>query len=95
MSDQSSPEKSPWGWKAVSLFGVVCALFLGFFWLAMNNEPDYMPSQQRKAVAPTEHSTAQKSAHDMTAAEHGMTEEQHANMSEASAALPAHTGNSH
>ncbi|RKG30537.1 hypothetical protein [Acinetobacter tianfuensis] len=48
MTDQSSPEKSPWGWKALILFSVLSLLFMGFFWLAVTNEPDYMPSQQKK-----------------------------------------------
>ena len=48
MTDHSSPEKSPWGWKALIIFCILGALFLGIFWLAVNNEPDYMPSQQKK-----------------------------------------------
>jgi hypothetical protein len=48
MSDQSSPEKSPWGWKALIIAFILSAFFLGFFYLAVSNEPDYMPSQQQK-----------------------------------------------
>lgn len=48
MTDHSSPEKSPWGWKALIIFSVLGALFLGLFYLAVSNEPDYMPSQQNK-----------------------------------------------
>lgn len=48
MTDHTSPEKSPWGWKALILFTIGGILFLGFFYLAMNNEPDYMPSQKAK-----------------------------------------------
>ncbi|AOA59240.1 hypothetical protein [Acinetobacter larvae] len=43
-----SPEKSPWGWKALGIAAVLSVLFLGIFYLAMSNEPDYMPSQQQK-----------------------------------------------
>lgn len=48
MTDQSSPEKSPWGWKALIIVCILGAVFMGFFWLAVSNEPDYMPSQQKK-----------------------------------------------
>ena len=48
MTDENSPEKSPWGWKALIIFCILSALFMGFFWLAVSNEPDYMPSQQKK-----------------------------------------------
>lgn len=48
MSDHSSPEKSPWGWKALIIAFILSAFFLGFFYLAVSNEPDYMPSQQQK-----------------------------------------------
>ncbi|MDQ8936200.1 hypothetical protein [Acinetobacter rudis] len=41
-----SPEKSPWGWKALIIATVLSILFLGIFYLAMSNEPDYMPSKQ-------------------------------------------------
>ena len=52
MTDHSSPEKSPWGWKALIIAFILSAFFLGFFYLAVTNEPDYMPSQQNKK-APT------------------------------------------
>ena len=48
MTDSTSPEKSPWGWKALIISCILGALFMGFFWLAVSNEPDYMPSQQKK-----------------------------------------------
>ena len=48
MTDHSSPEKSPWGWKALIIFCILGGLFMLFFWLAVSNEPDYMPSQQSK-----------------------------------------------
>ena len=48
MTDHSSPEKSPWGWKALIIFCILGGLFMLFFWLAVSNEPDYMPSQQNK-----------------------------------------------
>jgi hypothetical protein len=48
MSNESSPEKSPWGWKALVIAFILSAFFLGFFYLAVTNEPDYMPSQQNQ-----------------------------------------------
>lgn len=48
MTDHSSPEKSPWGWKALIIACILGLLFMVFFWLAVSNEPDYMPSQQKK-----------------------------------------------
>lgn len=48
MTDHSSPEKSPWGWKALIIFCILGGLFMFIFWLAISNEPDYMPSQQNK-----------------------------------------------
>ena len=48
MTDNTSPEKSPWGWKALIIAFILSGFFLGFFYLAVTNEPDYMPSQQAK-----------------------------------------------
>lgn len=48
MSDNSSPEKSPWGWKALIIAFILSVFFLGFFYLAVSNEPDYMPSQKQQ-----------------------------------------------
>ena len=43
-----SPEKTPWGWKAIIIATILSALFLGIFYLAMSNEPDYMPSKKHE-----------------------------------------------
>ncbi len=49
MSNQVlSPEKSPWGWKALIIAAILSVLFLGIFYLAMSNEPDYMPSKKHE-----------------------------------------------
>ncbi|MDF2417791.1 hypothetical protein GWP85_09730 [Acinetobacter beijerinckii] len=37
------------GWKFVIIVGVLSTIFLSFFYLAMSQEPDYMPGAQRKA----------------------------------------------
>ncbi|EHU2112132.1 hypothetical protein N1009_002581 [Acinetobacter baumannii] len=49
MSGKNSSESAILGWKFVLIVGVLSAIFLGFFYLAMSNEPDYMPGAQRKA----------------------------------------------
>lgn len=51
------------GWKFVIIVGVLSTIFLSFFYLAMSQEPDYMPSAQRKAqqekeLAQHEHASA-------------------------------------
>ena len=48
MADLPTPESTPWGWKALIIACVIGAIFLGFIYLAVNSEADYMPSQQRK-----------------------------------------------
>ncbi|MFH7766719.1 hypothetical protein [Acinetobacter sp. BSP-28] len=78
MTNNSSPEKSPWGWKAVIIVCILGALFMGIFYLAVSNEPDYMPSQKRNQTQ-TAH-PQQPSASEPTAAEMNMTEQEHANM---------------
>lgn len=101
MSNEISPEKSPWGWKALIIAFILSGFFLGFFYLAVSNEPDYMPSQQHKqntqqhafknAPAMSEDALAkaqadkaalaqQSASSEATAAEHGMSEDEHATM---------------
>jgi len=82
MTDNSSPEKSPWGWKALIIACILGAFFMGFFYLAVSNEPDYMPSQKQKQVH-SAHQAAAPAASEPTAAEMNMTEEEHAAMTEA------------
>jgi hypothetical protein len=53
MGHQPSPQKDSsetvLGWKFVIIVGVLSTIFLTFFYLAMSQEPDYMPGAQRKA----------------------------------------------
>ncbi|WP_196781662.1 hypothetical protein [Acinetobacter lanii] len=81
MSDASTSTKksvwrSPWVYVAV----ILSCLFLAFFYLAVTNEPDYMPSQDAKNGHNMNHGSGQ------SAAEMGMTEEEHANMDQPTAA---------
>lgn len=81
MSDKNSSESAVLGWKFVLIVGVLSAIFLGFFYLAMSNEPDYMPGAKRKAQQhemqqKVEKSTDQQSQHD-NMPEMDMQEHQH------------------
>lgn len=81
MSDKNSSESAILGWKFVLIVGVLSAIFLGLFYLAMSNEPDYMPGAQRKAQQhemqqKAEKSTDQQTQHD-NMPEMDMQEHQH------------------
>ena len=98
MSDNTSPEKSPWGWKALIIATILSIIFLVVFYLAMQHEPDYMPGKQREAraaqassSAPVEHQMDMSAEeHNMTAEEHNMTAEEHAAMTDSSASTAHH-----
>lgn len=51
MTDHSSPEKSPWGWKALIISIILSIIFMIIFYAAISNEPDYMPSQKNKETS--------------------------------------------
>ena len=88
MSDTSATKKSIWRSPAVYIAVVLSCFFLGFFYLAITNEPDYMPSQTNPAHK-MNHASGQ------TAAEMGMTEEEHANMPAPTAAEMGMTEQEH
>ena len=48
-SSSNDTESTVLGWKFVIIVGVLSTIFLSFFYLAMSNEPDYMPGAQRAA----------------------------------------------
>ena len=50
MTDKLSPEQSWWGWKLLIVASILSLLFMIIFYLAINNEPDYMPSQKNKQM---------------------------------------------
>ncbi|MCU7698577.1 hypothetical protein OD757_15325 [Acinetobacter sp. AYS6] len=82
MSDKNSSESAILGWKFVLIVGVLSAIFLGFFYLAMSNEPDYMPGAQRKAQQEqmqqkAGNSTEQPAQHSDNMPEMDMSEHQH------------------
>ena len=54
MSEKLCPETSPWGWKALIITCILSFIFMVVFYLAMNNEADYMPMNQKKAAAQAE-----------------------------------------
>lgn len=48
MSEKLTPENSFWGWKALIITVIISAFFMGFLYLAVTSEPDYMPSHKYK-----------------------------------------------
>ncbi|WP_143222610.1 cbb3-type cytochrome oxidase assembly protein [Acinetobacter silvestris] len=48
----TKPQK-PFPYLVVGISLLLGCMFLGFFYLAVTNEPEYMPSQKRAAVATT------------------------------------------
>lgn len=61
MNNISPPKRPLWKSKAVIFATIFSFLFLLFFYMAVTNEPDYMPSQQNK---PTAHTESEHSNHD-------------------------------
>lgn len=78
MSDKASTKKPLWQSPAVYVATILSCLFLGFFYLAISNEPDYMPSQQNKTQQQAH--SADTTAAKPSATQMGMTEQEHANM---------------
>lgn len=48
--NDNNPNTSAWGIKGLIAALVIAGAFLGFLFMALGNEPDYMPSQQKKIV---------------------------------------------
>lgn len=79
-SNKLSPEKSFWGWKLLIIAIILGFLFMVVFYLAITNEPDYMPSQKNKQMQHTEaqmpamqhdeHMHMQQTASEATASHH-------------------------
>lgn len=67
MSEKLCPETSPWGWKALIITCILSFVFMVIFYLAMNNEPDYMPMNQKKAAAQSEMSESSMTTETMHA----------------------------
>lgn len=83
MSEKLNPATSPWGWKAVVITVVLCSIFVGVLYLAVSNEPDYMPSQKRKV--------AQQNMEHQSTEMPEMTAEKHAAMKESAASMSHHS----
>lgn len=54
-----SQDQAKFPYLAVGISILLGCLFLVFFFLAVSNEPDYMPSQQKKNVAQMQKSIQQ------------------------------------
>lgn len=76
MNDVVSPKKPFWRSKAVIFATIFSLLFLGLFYLAVSNEPDYMPSQKNK-----QHSMQNMDHSSNTQSDMKMTDEEMKNMS--------------
>ncbi|NUF51951.1 hypothetical protein HUN16_06260 [Acinetobacter seifertii] len=50
MTNKLSPEQSWWGWKLLIVASILALLFMLIFYWAINNEPDYMPSQKNNQM---------------------------------------------
>ena len=93
--NETDPNKSPFGWKMIVSSIITGAVFLAIIYWAIHNEPDYMPSQQKKAAAEAA-ASAPSTMGDMAGMDHSnmsaedMAKMDHGNMSEAS--MAAHEG---
>ncbi|AXY59241.1 hypothetical protein [Acinetobacter sp. WCHAc010052] len=68
MSDAAQSEKianEKKGWKGLLIGFILSAFFLGFFYLAVSNEPDYMPSQKNKQTDSSQQPAATHAHEDM------------------------------
>ncbi|MFU8927820.1 DUF4199 domain-containing protein [Acinetobacter puyangensis] len=76
MSNENLASKSIFGWKGVIIACVLGSIFMAILYLAISNEPDYMPSQQRKKQQemqmPQQDAAQQQNtnAHSATSSEH-------------------------
>ncbi|MCH7379032.1 MULTISPECIES: hypothetical protein [Acinetobacter] len=75
MNNQPSPKKDSneetvLGWKFVIIVGVLSTIFLSFFYLAMTQEPDYMPGAQRKAQQQEQQHTQPAAASEVATEQH-------------------------
>lgn len=93
--EKLSPEKSFWGWKLLAISIVLSCIFMWIFYLAITNEPDYMPSQQNKAaqqhnMAEMNHDNMKTETMNHDSGNHDSSN--HASMSQEDMAKMGHTG---
>ncbi|WP_326518515.1 hypothetical protein [Acinetobacter sp. CAAS 2-6] len=73
MSNAPTSTAKNFPWISTGIVILLGFVFLGFFYLAVSNEPDYMPSQQKKKAAEAE--IAMPASHgNMSAEEHAKLE---------------------
>lgn len=49
-SSSTDSESTILGWKFIAIVGTLTTIFFTFLYLAMSNEPDYMPNRKPKVV---------------------------------------------
>lgn len=53
-SSSNDSKSTTLGWKFVAIVAVIVTAFFTFLYLAMSNEPDYMPSHKQKVTTQQE-----------------------------------------
>ena len=62
-SSSDDSESTILGWKFVAIIAVITTIFFSFLYLAMTNDPDYMPNRKPKvSIQETSPSTASQPA---------------------------------
>ena len=91
-SNKLSPEKSFWGWPLLVVAIILSCIFMGIFYLAIENEPDYMPSKQQKSAQQHDMSQMNQDMKHDNIAHEGMSQEDMTKMDHmnASASEPKH-----
>ncbi|AYO52899.1 hypothetical protein [Acinetobacter wuhouensis] len=91
-SNKLSPEKSFWGWPLLVVAIILSCIFMGIFYLAIENEPDYMPSKQQKSAQQHDMSQMNQDMKHDNIAHEGMSQEDMTKMDHmnASASEPMH-----
>lgn len=49
-SSSDDSESTILGWKFVAIIAVITTIFFTFLYLAMTNDPDYMPNRKPKVI---------------------------------------------
>lgn len=89
---EQSPPPSLLKWIGIPV--VIAIIFMGILYLAMENEPDYMPAQQKKAQGIDVHAKHANTSSEDGHAQHSATEHEQA-LAEESTANHTETSTGH